>query len=141
MFGNSEYRRLKRQFKHAHTYRFIDLYINQRTKQVFINNRGWFNNLIINGEISRKKYHLYNFSEIDFTGKHVERNGSLIEWIDYTIGFVDGYKYHFRIMSMTVEDNSHTAVGALEIVNQLDVILREPIVENMMSENSSRHHD
>lgn len=65
----------------------------------------------------------------------------LIEWIDYTIGFVDGYKYPFRIMSMTVEDNSHTAVGALEIVNQLDVILREPIVENMMSENSSRHHD
>lgn len=129
---DAKYRELKKEFKKNNTYNFVDLYINENTRKVFINNRGLLNNIATSLNFSFRKYHLYDFSEIDSDYASFDRDGNIIRSITFTIEFTDGYRYFFPILELPTADNSIEARAGMQVVQQLKSIFVPLVVKNAM---------
>lgn len=117
---NSKYRRLKQYYKCNATYALDDLYLNSNTKKLFIDNHGWFYNLVVNGTLSTRKYHEYAFDDISGYNQLVLSNG-----VQYTLEFKDGYRYITYIPSVNIDGS--LVANAQDIADRLDHILMKQV--------------
>lgn len=117
---NQKYRRLKRKYRDHATLALADLYLNVNTRKLFIDNHGWFHNLVINWTWSATKYHEYSFDDI-IGYNQVQLNYG----VQYTLRFKDGYQYVTFIPSVNIDGDC--VANAQNIANKLDHILMNQI--------------